>query len=130
MYIGICICDLFLKTPENIDFAGFFNDNTHQALIKNNVSLIFNKYLAANRGKCYHLTSCKMPVKIHIFNAEILNEEKLLEVDFKGKKKINKRYHTVLTNALITSQFSHCTRVWMSHCKTMNDKINRIHKKA
>ena len=31
-----------------------------------------------------------MPVKIHIFNAEILNEEKLLEVDFKGKKKQTK----------------------------------------
>ena len=86
MYICICICDLFLKTPENFDFAGYFNDNTHQALIKNNVSLIFNKYLAANRGKCYLLTSSQMPVKIHIFNAEILNEEKLLEVDFKGKK--------------------------------------------
>ena len=32
-------------------------------------------------------------------------------------------------NALITSQFF-SPLVWMSHSKTMNNRINKIHKKA
>ena len=33
-------------------------------------------------------------------------------------------------SAFITSQFSYCTLVWMSHSKTMNNRINKIHEKA
>ena len=33
-------------------------------------------------------------------------------------------------NALITSQFSDCPLVWMFHSRTLNNRINKIHKKA
>ena len=33
-------------------------------------------------------------------------------------------------SAFITSQFSYCALVWMSHSKTMNNRINKIHEKA
>ena len=33
-------------------------------------------------------------------------------------------------NAFITSQFSYCPLVWMPHSRTMNNRINKIHKKA
>ena len=35
----------------------------------------------------------------------------------------------VLMNVLITSSF-YCRLVWMSHSRTMNNRINKIHKKA
>ena len=33
-------------------------------------------------------------------------------------------------SAFITSQFSYCALVWMSHSKTMNNRINKIHEEA
>ena len=33
-------------------------------------------------------------------------------------------------NAFITSQFSYCPLVWMSHSRTMNNRINKIHEKT
>ena len=33
-------------------------------------------------------------------------------------------------NAFITSQLSYCPLVWTSHSKTMNNRINKIHKKT
>ena len=30
----------------------------------------------------------------------------------------------------MTSPFSHCPLVWMSHSRTMNNKINKIHEKT
>ena len=33
-------------------------------------------------------------------------------------------------NAFITSQFSYCPLVWMSHSRAMNNRINKIHEKA
>ena len=33
-------------------------------------------------------------------------------------------------NAFITSQFSYCPLVWMSHSRTMNNIINKIHEKT
>ena len=113
--------------------------------------------LVANAGKCHLLTSSKTPVDIHISNTEILNEErvKLLGVNLEGRlnfdfhvntllKKASKKYHAlarvcnymnkkkrrILMNAFITSQFSYCPLVWMSHSRTMNNRINKIYEKA
>ena len=33
-------------------------------------------------------------------------------------------------NAFLTSQFSYFPLVWMSHSRTMKNRINKIHKKA
>ena len=93
----------------------------------------------------------------HIFNTEILNEErvKLLGVNLEGRlnfdfhvntllKKGSKKYHAlarvcnymnkkkrrILMNAFITSQFSYCPLVWMLHSRTLNNKINKIHEKT
>ena len=33
-------------------------------------------------------------------------------------------------NAFITSQFFYCPLVWMSHSRTMNNRINKIHEKT
>ena len=32
--------------------------------------------------------------------------------------------------AFITPQFSYCPRVWMFHSRTLNNRINKIHKRA
>ena len=93
----------------------------------------------------YHLLiSSKTPVDIHISNTEILNEEKVkwlglnpegrLNIDFHGNtllKEASKKYHVlargcsymskkkrhILMNAFVTSQFSYCPLVWISHIR-------------
>ena len=98
-----------------------------------------------------------MPVDTHISNTEILNEKKvkLLGVNLEGRlnfdfhvntllKKASKKYHVlaimcnyvnekklrILMNAFITFQFSYCPLVWMSHSRTISDRVNKIHKKS
>ena len=100
--------------------------------------------LVANAKKCHLLTSSITPVDINISNTEILNKErvKLLGVNLEGRlnfdfhvnallKKASKKYHAlvrvcnhinkkkrrILMNAFITSQFSNCPLVWMSHSR-------------
>jgi ribonuclease P/MRP protein subunit RPP40 len=36
----------------------------------------------------------------------------------------------VLLNSYVMSQFNYCSNVWMFHGKVVNDRINRIHKRA
>ena len=43
---------------------------------------------------------------------------------------MNEKKRRILMNAFITSQFSHCPLVWMSHSRAMNNRINKIHEKA
>ena len=43
---------------------------------------------------------------------------------------MNKKKGRILMNDFITSQFSYCPLVWMSHSRTMNHRINKIHEKA
>ena len=113
--------------------------------------------MLANAGKCYLLTSSNLPVDIRITNTKISNVQrvKLLGVNFEGRlnfdyhvntllKKANKKYHAfarvciymdtqkrrVTTNAFITSQFSYCPLDWIFHSRTLNNRINKIHKKA
>ena len=43
---------------------------------------------------------------------------------------MNKKKQRMLINAFITSQFSYCPLVWMSHSRTMNNRIHKIYEKA
>ena len=43
---------------------------------------------------------------------------------------MNKKKRLILMNAFLTSQFSYFPLVWMSHSRTMKNRINKIHKKA
>ena len=113
---------MFFETPENIDFAGYADDNTpytysskieHVLINLQNASekLFFwfsANHLVANAGKCHLLTSSNLPVDIRITNTKISNVErvKLLGVNFEGRlnfgyhvstllKKANKKYHAL-----------------------------------
>ena len=33
-------------------------------------------------------------------------------------------------NTFIQSQFNYCPLIWMFHCRTINNKINRLHERA
>ena len=76
-----------------------------------------------------------------------INLEGRLNFDFhkyKLLKKASKKYHAlarechymnkkkqcILMNDFIASQFFYCPLVWMSHSRTMNNRINKIRKKA
>ena len=92
---------MFFEAPVNIDFAGYADNNTpytYSSDIKNvldnlqgSLEKMFHwlskSNLVANAGKCHLLTSSKTPVDIHIFNTEILNEERLelLGVNLAGR---------------------------------------------
>ena len=43
---------------------------------------------------------------------------------------MNKKKPRILMNAFIRSQFSYCSLVWMSHSRTVNNRINKIREKA
>ena len=45
-------------------------------------------------------------------------------------KYMNKKKRRILMNAFTTSQLSYCPLVWISHSRTMNDRINTIHGKV
>ena len=42
----------------------------------------------------------------------------------------NQKKRRILMNAFKASQFSYCPLVWMSHSRTMNNIINKIHEKT
>ena len=43
---------------------------------------------------------------------------------------MNKKKRHILMNSFTTSEFSYCPLVWMSHSRTMKNKINKIHEKV
>ena len=122
LLFNIYICDMFFETPENIDFAGYADDNTPytysskiehvltnlQSASEKLFSWFSANHLVANAGKCHLLTSSNLPVDIRITNTKISNVErvKLLGVNFEGRlnfdyhvntllKKANKKYHAL-----------------------------------
>ena len=123
LLFNIYICDMFFETPENIDFAGYADDNTPYTYfskiehVLTNLQRVseklfywfFANHLVANAGKCHLLTSSNLPVDIRITNTKISNVErvKLLGVNFEGTpnfgyhvdtllKKANKKYHALV----------------------------------
>ena len=113
---------MFFETPENIDFAGYADDNTPYTYsskiehVLTNLQVASEKifswfsanHFVANAGKFHLLTSSNLPADIRITNTKISNVErvKLLGVNFEGRlnfdyhvntllKKANKKYHAL-----------------------------------
>ena len=113
---------MFFETIENIDFAGYADDNTPytysskiehvltnlQGASEKLFSWFSSNHLVANAGKRHLLTSSNLPAGIRITNTKISNVErvKLLGVNFEGRlnfhyhmntllKKANKKYHAL-----------------------------------
>ena len=98
LLFNIYICDMFFKTPENVDFAGYAHDNTPytysskiehvltnlQSASEKLFSSFSANHLVPNAGKYHLLTSSNLPVDIRITNTKISNVErvKLLGVNF------------------------------------------------
>ena len=122
LLFNIYICDMFFETPEDIDFAGYADDNTSytypskiehvlsnlQGASENLFSWFSANHLVANAGKCHLLTSSNLPDDIPVTNTKISNlgRVKLLRVNFEGRlnfdyhvntllKKTNKKYHAL-----------------------------------
>ena len=91
LLFNIYICDMFFKTPANIDFARYADNNTPYTYSSNIKNVLDNlqgalgkmfhwfstNNLVANSGKCHLLTTSKTPIDIHISNTEILNKERV-----------------------------------------------------
>ena len=113
---------MFVEASENVDFAGYADDNTPYTYSSKVEHVLTNlesasgklfswfsaNHLVANAGKCHLLTSSNLPVDIRITNTKTSNVErvKLLGVNFEGRlnfdyhvntllKKANKKYHTL-----------------------------------
>ena len=100
LLFNIYICEMFFETPENIDFAGYADDNTPciysskieyvltnlQGASEKLSSWFSANHLVTNAGKYHLLTSSNLHVDIRITNTKISNVErvKLLGVDFEG----------------------------------------------
>ena len=113
--------------------------------------------MKANANKCHLLVgfdeSCT--AKIEDFSIKNSTEEKLLGVKFDSNlsfeihitslyKKASQKLHALATIShymdlnkrrnlmenFITSQFSYCPLIWMSHSRNLNNKIHRIHEQA
>ena len=160
LLFNIYICDIFFETQENIDFAGYADDNTPYTCSSKIQHVLTNlqgssekpfywfsaNHLVANSGKCHLLTSSNLPVDIRINSTKISNFEGRLNFDYHVNtllRKANKKCHAharvcncmntkkrVLMNAFMTSKFSYCPLVWMFHSSTPNNRINKIHEKA
>ena len=91
---------MFFETPENIDFAGYADDNTPYTYSSKIEHVLTNLQSASEKlfswfspndlvatGKCHLLTSSNLPVDIRITNTKISNVErvKLLRVSFEGR---------------------------------------------
>ena len=114
-------------------------------------------HMKANHDKCHLLTSMLTPTSIKIKDYIIKNSdnEKLLGVTVDANlnfnyhlenilKKASKKVHVLaiitpymsipkrklLMNSFLTSQFNYCLLTWMCHCRTMNNKINRLHERC
>ena len=106
---------MFVETLENIDFAGYADDNnpyTYSSKIEDVLtnlqsaseklfSWFSTNHLLANAGKCHLLTSSNLPVDIRITNTNISNVEKvkLLRVNFEGRRNFDCHVNTLLKKA-------------------------------
>ena len=113
--------------------------------------------LNENASKCHLLISSGENVHVNIGTSQIKNSdcERLLGIDidcklsfenhinqmcskarakFKALARIapflNKKERKLLMNAFFKSQFSYCSLSWMFHSRTLNNKINRLHKRC
>ena len=110
-----------------------------------------------NPGKCHLLLSTKSPEVVSIDGMQITSStsETLLgitidsELNFENHlsaicNKVSRKINTlgrianstslekrsIVMKTLIESQFNYCPLIWMFHSRTINNKINRLHKRS
>ena len=131
---------MFFETPENIDFAGYADDNTPYTYSSKIEHVLTNlqgaseklfswfsaNHLVANAGKCHLLTSSNLPVDIRITNTKISNVErvKLLGVNIEGRLNFDYHVNTLLKKA--NKKYHALARV----CNYMDTKKRRVLMKA
>ena len=113
--------------------------------------------MKANADKCHLLVTGNYEVSANIneFETESSKKEKLLGISVDTTfsfehhitslcKKANEKSHALsriahyldfqkrrsLMKAFIISQFNYCPLIWMFHNRALNDRINKIHKRA
>ena len=75
-----------------------------------------------------------------LIDSELSFDQHISFISSKASKKLHapgriatlmslKKYRTLM-KAFIESQFNYCPIIWMFHSRIMNNKINRIHKRA
>ena len=116
-----------------------------------------NNHVKVNQGKFHFLLSTKNAIDVHLEGACITSSscEKLLGItidsDLKFDKhisdlcnKISKKINAlcrvtdymslekrrIVIKTFVESQFNYCSLIWMLHSKTLNNKINRLRKRA
>ena len=118
LLFNIYICDMFFETLENIDFAGYADDNTpytYSSKIEHVLSnlqgaseKLFSWFsandLVANAGKCHLPTSSNLSVDVRIANTKISNVERvtLLGLNFEGRLNFDYNVNTLLREYAIT----------------------------
>ena len=103
---NIFFCDMFFMV-DNIDIASYADDNTPYT-----VGGIFLSSLGINTKFLVH--ACIL-------------ETQALAIIFPYTPQIEKR---LLMNVYFMSQFGYCPLVWINHGRTLNNSINRLHKRA
>ena len=113
--------------------------------------------MKANSDKCHLITSKQSCVnlKIESINIESSTCQKLLRVKADNKLNFNKHLDGItkkaspkvsafsrifpfmnltkkcfLMNSFFTSQFSYCSFIWFCHSRTVNNRINKLHKRC
>ena len=116
-----------------------------------------NNHMKANADKCHLLVSRDTDVTAKIGECDVKNsrEEKLLGIKIDSKlsfknhvsslcKKASQKLHALarvinfmdlakrksLMKAFITSQFNYCPLIWMFHSRQLDNRINKIQKRA
>ena len=113
--------------------------------------------MKSNADKCHLLTKSDSPVTVNIGDTSIKssNSEKLLGITIdsqltfephinqmctKASQKLNAisrisqfmnfDQRKLIVNAFLNSQFSYCPLTWMSHSRSLNNKINCLHERC
>ena len=78
--------------------------------------------------------------KPYLIDSELNFDQHISSICSKASKKLHAlgriasfmsfNKHRTLMKAFIESQFNYCPLIWMFHSRVMNNKINRIHKRA
>ena len=116
-----------------------------------------NNHMKANPDKCHLLVTRYYEVSTNIieFEIESSKEEKLLAILINTRlsfehhikslcKKASQKLHALarityhmdfekrrsLMKALVINQFTYCPFIWIFHNRALNNRINRIHKRA
>ena len=150
LLFNIDINDIFLFIIET-EFANFEDDNTPYPITDNVADLLnnlenessiliewfSNNYLLMNADKSQLLVTKLLGVTIDNkldFSEHVSNICKKVSKKLHALARISKYMSqeklTIRLKAFIESQFNYCPLVWMFHCRTLNNRINKLHERA